>query len=105
MTSADRARLDLPSGDWVFCELVANDNRGMGYVEADGKDILHVGEQSLWANQNRAIGHLSAAAPDLYEALQLLHDNIAEYARINNLGGFDNHDMKMAREALAKSRG
>lgn len=46
---------------------------------------------------------LIAAAPDLLEALQLLHDNIAEYARINHLGGFDNQDMRMARAALAKA--
>ena len=50
---------------------------------------------------------LIARAPDLLadnarlrEALQLLHDNLAEYQRINNLGGYDNHDMKMARAAL-----
>jgi hypothetical protein len=48
---------------------------------------------------------LIAAAPELYDALQLLHDNIAEYAKINNLGGFNNHDMKFARAALAKARG
>jgi predicted nuclease with TOPRIM domain len=37
----------------------------------------------------------------LRDALQQLHDNIAEYARINHLGGFDNQDMRMARKALA----
>jgi hypothetical protein len=48
---------------------------------------------------------LIAASPDLYAALQMLHDDIAEYAKINNLGGFDNHDMRQARAALAKARG
>jgi len=36
----------------------------------------------------------------LIAALQSLHDNIAEYARINNLAGFDNQDMQQARAAL-----
>jgi hypothetical protein len=33
-------------------------------------------------------------------ALQMLHDNTAEYQRINHLGGYDNHDMRVARAAL-----
>ena len=53
----------------------------------------------------RKNGCLISAAPDLLEALQLLHDSIAEFARINNLGGFENHDMKMARAAIAKATG
>jgi hypothetical protein len=40
----------------------------------------------------------------LVEALQMLHDDIADYARINNLGGFQNHAMKLARAALAKAK-
>lgn len=35
------------------------------------------------------------------EALRLLHDDCAEYARINHLGGFNNHAMLLARAALA----
>lgn len=35
-------------------------------------------------------------------ALKGLHDDVAEYARINHLGGFDNHWMKAAREALGE---
>ena len=43
------------------------------------------------------------SAPDLWEALKALHDDCAEYIRINNLSGaFDNHVMKQARNALAK---
>ena len=33
-------------------------------------------------------------------ALQGLHDDVAEYQRINHLGGYDNHWMKIARAAL-----
>ena len=57
------------------------------------------------SEQNKANAALIAAAPDLLQALQLLHDDIAEYARINNLGGFDNHAMKLARAAIAKATG
>lgn len=42
---------------------------------------------------------------ELLAALKGLHDDIAEYARINNLGGFDNHWMKAARAAIAKAEG
>lgn len=42
-----------------------------------------------------------ASRDELARALKGLHDDIAEYARINNLGGFDNHWMKAARAALA----
>ena len=38
---------------------------------------------------------------ELREVLQALHDYIAEYQRINHLGGYDNHCMKRARAAIA----
>ena len=44
---------------------------------------------------------LQAQVAGLTEALQGLHDDVADYARINNLGGFDNHWMKAARAALS----
>jgi hypothetical protein len=53
----------------------------------------------------KANARLIAAAPDLLAAIQLLHDNLAEYQRINNIGGYENHDMKMARAAIKKARG
>lgn len=43
------------------------------------------------------------AHDDLVHALRLLHDNLAEYQRINQLGGYDNQDMQIARAALAKA--
>ena len=52
-----------------------------------------------------ANARLIAAAPELLEALENLHANIAEYARINNLGGFGNQDMQQARAAIAKAKG
>ena len=53
----------------------------------------------------KANARLIAAAPELLEALENLHANIAEYARINNLGGFDNQDMQQASAAIAKAKG
>lgn len=52
-----------------------------------------------------ANAHLIAAAPELYAALRMLHDDVADYQRINQLGGFDNHAMKAARAAIAKAEG
>jgi hypothetical protein len=43
-----------------------------------------------------------AQAEALAEALTILHDDIAEYAAINSLGGFQNHAMKQARATLAQ---
>ena len=37
----------------------------------------------------------------LRDALQALHDDVAEYQRINNIGGYDNHAMVQARTALS----
>ena len=45
---------------------------------------------------------VAAAQTTLFDALKMLHDDIADYARINHLGGFQNHAMKAARAALAK---
>jgi hypothetical protein len=51
-----------------------------------------------------AAGNVAAPHAVLVEArdaLKSLHDGIAEYARMNLLSGFDNHDMKRARAAIA----
>ena len=37
------------------------------------------------------------------EALENLHDDIAEYQKLNNIGGYENQCMKQARQALAKT--
>ena len=61
----------------------------------------HVSDQ----DEAEANARIIAAAPELLEALELLHNNFAEYQRINNMGGYDNHDMRMARAAIAKAKG
>ena len=43
---------------------------------------------------------LNAENQRLRAALRGLHDDTADYIRLNNLGGYDNHWMKAAREAL-----
>ena len=40
----------------------------------------------------------------LRAALEMLHDDVAEYQRINKLGGYDNHVMRVARAALLPTR-
>lgn len=63
-------------GRWEFRRI---DERGsvkdgFGYVSDDaGRDILHVGERTLSEDANVAIGHLAAAAPDLYAAVEAQH--------------------------------
>jgi hypothetical protein len=52
-----------------------------------------------------ADARLIAAAPDLLAALQGLHDDVADYIKLNNLGGYDNHWMLAARAAIATATG
>jgi hypothetical protein len=47
------------------------------------------------------VAALHAVLVEARDALKSLHDGIAEYARMNLLSGFDNHDMKRARAAIA----
>jgi hypothetical protein len=68
-------------------------------VDAEGALIYVIAENG---NKPLIVRAVNSHA-DLLEALKQLHDNIAEYARINNLGGFDNQDMKMARAAIANA--
>ncbi len=58
-----------------------------------------------WLMEQHANAELVMAAPDLLGALKGLHDDIAEYARINQLGGWDNHWMRAARAAIEKATG
>ena len=54
---------------------------------------------------HKANARLIAAAPDLLEALKMLYDDTADYIKLNNLTGMDNHAMKAARAAIAKATG
>jgi hypothetical protein len=45
---------------------------------------------------------LLARVDELAEALRGLHDDNVDYLRLNHLGGYDNHWLKVARAALAR---
>ena len=66
-------------------------------TQGDGSPIVHYHLPLI-------VGAVNAHSR-LVEALQQLHDDRAEYARINNLGGYDNQVMVNARAALAAAKG
>ena len=75
-----------------------------------GPNGEHVADTGAWRDDEhpemRANAHLIAAAPDLLEALELLHDETRDYVEINSLGDpWHNRSMKMARAAIAKAKG
>lgn len=66
-----------PRGPYVFDDIsTRSQDDGLGYVyfaESEsgfGPTLAHTGARELSAEQNRALGHLFAAAPDLAEALR-----------------------------------
>lgn len=71
--------------------------RGLAVVSGSD-DEPEIGLEVAWDN-----ARLIAAAPELLEALQGLHDDIAEYQRINHIGGYENHSMRIARAAIEKA--
>lgn len=54
-------------------------------------------------NVDRQCAYRMMEDTDLAKSLKELHDEIVEYAMVNNLGGYDNHVLKNAREALERS--
>ena len=56
------------------------------------------------AKMREVLAHIKvqdAEIARLRKALQMLHDDVADYQRINKLVGYDNHCMKLARVTLA----
>ena len=51
----------------------------------------------------REIAELKSHINVLREALENLHDDIAEYQKLNNIGGYENQCMKQARQALTST--
>lgn len=65
-----------------------------------------VGDYDTHYEVTEANARLIAAAPDLYEALQMLHDETADYIRLNHLGDpHHNQSMQLARAALKLAKG
>jgi hypothetical protein len=67
----------------------------------DASHAALAAENVRLAYDNARLARVNAA---LVDALQMLHDNTAEYQRINNLRGYDNHDMRVARAAIASAK-
>lgn len=87
-------------GPWEYREIAPYDD-GLGYVSADGNDIIHAGVSDLPAGENRANAHLIAAAPELLEAVHNLMDILRDYDAIDNL----DVRIREARAAIAKAEG
>ncbi|MDN7988981.1 hypothetical protein QZM97_02710 [Burkholderia orbicola] len=73
-------------------------------IESKNRNI-----EEIVAHNNQLRAELEAAARErdtLRSALQVLHDETADYVRINNLGDpYHNCSMQMARDALAQRQG
>lgn len=78
---------------------------GERYKIANVLTPIYDGVLSREAEETRRNAQLIAAAPDLLTALQRLHDETADYIRLNNLGGMDNRAMQLARAAMARAVG
>jgi hypothetical protein len=81
-------------------------SRGNGVDTNQGKQVCRapIGYERTIVGRNwKANAHLIAAAPDLYEALESLLDDLKMTPEIN-LDGWG-IDTKQARAALAKARG
>lgn len=68
-----------------------------------GDEIRHAGGLPYGEERDANAAFIIRACNSHYAliaALSQLHDNLAEYQRINNLGGYDNQDMRQARDAL-----
>jgi hypothetical protein len=74
-----------PTGPYVFDEISAHrPDDGLGYIylaehpSGLGPTLAHTGDMVLTSVENRALGHLFAAAPDLAEDGQFLADRLTE---------------------------
>lgn len=85
-------------GPWVYREIAPYDD-GIGYISADGHDIVHAGVSDLPADVNRANGHLQAAAPDLLDACDFA------LTILEALGNGSGDAANACRAAIAKAEG
>ena len=95
-------------GKWEFDGEYVWANSIGGYIANPQTEDMLSGEFVSLRDARRMIaanGRLIAAAPDLLLALQMLHDETADYIRLNNLVGMDTQSMKMARAAIARATG
>lgn len=63
---------------WSARELTGEDHRGMGWIQGSGiNDVAAYGDMSFSMEENRRIGRLLAAAPELLAALKEMGDWVA----------------------------
>lgn len=79
------------------------DGWGIANIFDRGAHPVHGGEVST--DERDCNARLIAAAPELLEALAGMYADQVDYLTLNNLGGMDNHWMKVARAAIAKAKG
>lgn len=94
-------------GPWEFRELSPFDD-GLGYISADGRDIIHSGVLDLSKDENLANARLIAAAPDLLAALELFVERDAALKRENpdlTPSARFTRLLEAGEAALAKARG
>jgi hypothetical protein len=99
--------LKIVSSPWKVCQDSPNSawHNGITIGSGNPKDARRICDlcELNSPEMNKLLGDMICAAPELYAALKLLHDNTAEYIRINHLGDpYQNADMRAARDVLAK---
>ena len=97
-------------GPWIASFTTENKRTGIGswHLTHQGPvgvtvvPLLRVRPTNRWAYAN---AQLIAAAPELYEALQLLTDRVSPDGRDGTCEAFFHEPLKLARAALKKARG
>ena len=80
-----------------------NDNPNRKSISNNDKQFARFIWQAAKADSEREIAELKSHINVLREALENLHDDIAEYQKLNNIGGYENQCMKQARQALTST--
>ena len=89
-------------GPWEWYENISGEKIGISDGE---KDVLYVNHSESVVIPREKDAHLIAAAPDLYEALSELVDELSEsLQRVTSVFG-ESREIEKARAALAKARG
>ena len=89
-------------GPWAIFgdEIITDDSRRVAEISD------YNGFEDWPSDQVIGNAHLIASAPDMQEALEAMVEAECNYMRINNLGDpEEQHGVRRARAALAKSRG
>jgi hypothetical protein len=103
-TQYDEARADgFNSGLRISARRVAELEAEVARLKEENES-LNLDLCRLWPSTSVKISELLEENARLTAALKGLHDDEAEYQRINQSGGYDNHWMRAARDVLSGSR-